>query len=84
MFAASGANAETVKFLLESGADVNAVDTNEKFTALMHAAAEGQTKVVEILLKHKADPELRDADGDTALVFAQNNGHANVIRLLSK
>ena len=42
MFAATGANAESVEVLLEAGAEVNAVDAGERFTALMHAAAEGQ------------------------------------------
>jgi ankyrin repeat protein len=84
MFAATGANAESVELLLEAGADVNAVDTGERFTALMHAAAEGQVKVVEVLLKHKADPAIRDVDGDTARDFATQNGHAEVVRLLTK
>jgi hypothetical protein len=84
MFAATGANAETVELLLEAGAEVNAVDADEKFTALMHAAAEGQVKVVGVLLKHNADSAIRDTDGDTAQDFAARNGHAEVVRLLSK
>ncbi|MGB3127876.1 MAG: ankyrin repeat domain-containing protein, partial [Pseudomonas sp.] len=65
-------------------AEVNAVDTDEKFTALMHAAAEGQVKVVQVLLNYKADGTVRDADGDTARDFAAKNGHAEVVRLLAK
>ena len=82
MYAASGPNPETVQLLLERRADPNLVDQDEKFTALMFAAAEGQTRVVEILLKHGADASLLDADGETALDFAQNNGHTEVARLL--
>ena len=52
MYAASGPNPETVQLLLEKKADPNLVDQAEKFTALMFAAAEGQTRVVQILLKH--------------------------------
>lgn len=84
MFAASGANAATVELLLESGAGIDAVDKDEKFTALMHAAAEGQVKVVEVLLKHNADISMKDVDGETARDFAVNNGHTEVVRLLSK
>lgn len=84
MFAATGANPEVVEFLLDSGAEVNAADTDEGFTALMHAAAEGQVKVVQVLLKYKADPELRDVDGDTARDFASRNGHTEVVQLLTK
>jgi ankyrin repeat protein len=84
MFAATGANAESVELLLEAGAEVNAVDTGEKFTALMHAAAEGQVKVVQVLLKYKADPAIRDVDGDTARDFATQNAHSEVVLLLTK
>jgi hypothetical protein len=84
MFAATGANAETVELLLDAGAEINAVDTGEGFTALMHAAAEGQVKVVQILLKYNADPAIRDLDGDTARDFATQNGHSEVVKLLTK
>jgi ankyrin repeat protein len=84
MYAASGSNVDTVALLLEAGAEVNAADNDEKFTALMLAAAEGQAKVVEVLLKHNADATLRDADGETAREFAVKNGHAEVVRLLAK
>ncbi len=84
MFAATGANASTVEFLIEKGAQVDAVDTAEKFTPLMYAAAEGQVEVVEVLLKHQADPGLRDVDGDTARDFASQNGHSAVVQLLTK
>ena len=84
MFAATSANAESAALLLEAGAEINAVDTGERFTALMHAAAEGQVKVVQVLLKYKADPAIRDVDGDTARDFAKQNGHAEVVRLLTK
>ncbi len=84
MFAATGANAETVQLLLKEGADVNATDKVEGFTALMHAAAEGQTRVVKILLTYRADPSIRDVDGDTALDFATQNGHGEVVKLLAR
>ena len=41
-------------------ADVNAADGVESFTALMFAAAEGNIKVVEVLLAHDADKTRRD------------------------
>ena len=84
LYASTGANDETVRVLLEAGAEPNVTDTGEGFSPLMHAAAEGQARVVQTLLKHNADPTLRDVDGDTALDFATQNGHENVVRLLSK
>ena len=82
MYAATGPNQATVAALLEAGAAPNAVDHGEKFTALMHAAAEGQLEVVQTLLQHNADTQMRDVDGDTARDFAERNGHAEVVRLL--
>jgi ankyrin repeat protein len=38
---------------------------------------------VKTLLKHGADPSLKDVDGDTALVFAQRRGHTEAARLLT-
>jgi ankyrin repeat protein len=83
MYASSGPNPETVQLLLERKADPNLSDNAEKFTSLMFAAAEGQVRVVEILLAHGADPTKKDADGETALDFARQNGHTAVIRLLN-
>ncbi len=84
MYAATGSNHETVRVLLAAGADPNIVDKVEGFTALMFAAAEGQLEVVQTLLNHGADVTLRDVDGDTALDFASQNGHTDVVRLLSQ
>lgn len=82
MYAASGPFAETVGLLLEWGADVNAQGTLEGFTPLMTAAAEGNVDVVHLLLAAGADANVEDKDGDTALSFARQNGHAEVVALL--
>jgi ankyrin repeat protein len=68
--------------LLDKYADPNITDDEEHFTALMYAASEGQLDVVKLLLSAKADPSLKDVDGDNALVFAKNNGHSEVVVLL--
>jgi len=83
MWAATGDNAEAVELLLEAGAEVNAVDTSEGFTALMHASAEGHADVVKVLLSYKADPTMRDGDGDSAQDFATRNRHVDVVQLLA-
>jgi ankyrin repeat protein len=82
LYASSGSFAETVELLLKKGAAVNTQGTLEGFTALMTAAAEGQVKVVRLLLAHGADPALKDADGDTAESFALQKGHSDVVELL--
>jgi uncharacterized protein len=51
---------ETVKFLLDHGATVNAQDTEDLRTALMGAAHKGRSDVVELLVQHGADLSLHD------------------------
>jgi ankyrin repeat protein len=82
MMASSGPFKESVKLLLDSSADPNITDTEEHFTALMYAASEGQLEVVRLLLSNNADPSKKDVDGDDALTFARNNGHAEVANFL--
>lgn len=82
LYASTGPFPETVKLLLDHHADPNKVDNDEHFSPLMHAAAEGQLEVVKILLARGADPELKDIDGETAALFARNNGHTEVAGLI--
>jgi len=51
---------DTVKFLLDLGADVNAQDLVDRRTALMGAAHKGRNDVVELLVQHGADLALHD------------------------
>ena len=83
LYASTGPFPETVKLLLENNADPNIVDADEHFTPIMHAAAEGQLEVVKVLLEYGADPSLKDVDGETAYIFASQNGHTEVAKLLN-
>ncbi len=51
---------QTVKFLLDLGADVNAQDLVDRRTALMGAAHKGRNDVVQLLVDHGADLSLHD------------------------
>jgi uncharacterized protein len=51
---------ETVQFLLDHGANVNAQDTEDLRTALMGAAHKGRNDVIELLVQHGADLSLHD------------------------
>ena len=81
--ASSGPFPETVKVLLDAGADVNLADQTEGFTALMTAAAEGQLEVVKLLMANGADPTMQDIDQDTALSFAMKRRQGEVVEYLS-
>lgn len=81
--AASGPSPTTVTMLLDAGAEINAVDSGEHFTALMMAAAEGNTEVVQVLLERGAKKDMVDSDGDAAIDFARRSGHGEIVALLS-
>src|SRR2546426_58446 len=52
------------------------------YTPLHEAAASGKTKIVALLLAHRADPNAYTDDGQTPLTMAEAKGHANVAALL--
>lgn len=51
---------ETVRFLIDLGADVNVQDHVDGRTALMGAAHKGRTEVIQLLVDSGADMSLRD------------------------
>ncbi len=76
-------NNEVAKFLVDSGADVNA--SSGMGTALMAAIVKGNTEMALYLLDHKADPNLKDDKGMTALMYAAMFRSASLIKpLLAK
>ena len=78
LYASTGPFPETVKALLDKGAEPNVVDSDEHFSPLMHAAAEGNLDVVKLLMEYGADHSLTDVDGDNAEFFARQAGHEQV------
>ena len=82
--AAEEGRADTVRLLLESGADVNATDELGR-TALMEAAFAGDEDIIRMLLDAGAAVNAADEDGDTALISAvaeHEDGCAAVVQLL--
>ena len=76
-----------MKALLAAGAGAS-LDQQDMMgcTALLCASQAGATESVKALLDPEAeefpDLELRDNDGDTALLFACMEGHLRVLRML--
>jgi uncharacterized protein len=68
-FAAASGSSDTVKILLNHGADVNAREPQWGQTPLMFAAASGRTAVTRVLLAHGADVK---ATGKVVDVSARN------------
>lgn len=62
---------ESVKILIEAGADVNAKGDNG-VTPLFNAVISDNPKVVEVLIKFGARADLRNDDGRSVLEYAKN------------
>lgn len=84
MYAATINQVDSVTALLDAKAEVDLVDNDEGFTALMFAAGEGHTAIIDRLLQAGARSEIKDIDGDTALDFAKRNGHQGAAERLSR
>ena len=83
-YAASGPFPDTVEYLLASGAEIDAQDPLDQWTALMTAAAEGQTDVVRVLLEHQANAALVDKDKHSAEDFARLKDHPETADLIHR
>ena len=82
-YAATNGKTEVARYLLEIGADPNAVSANGT-TALMMAVRGGHTDTVELLLTKGADVNLRNQNGASALAWATRGGFDTIEKALQK
>jgi ankyrin repeat protein len=75
--AALGRNPESIRLLVEHGADVNAPQAGG-FTAIFSAAAANRKDLAELLAAQGADPRRASAQGKTPSDFARERGHAEL------
>ena len=80
--AAFDEHSEGVELLLDRGANVNSKMERGQ-TALMVAAYYGHANTVRLLLSRGADINAQ-FDGDTALTWAKQKGHTEIVDLLAK
>ncbi len=73
---------EMVRMFLEFGADVNAIDEEDRSTPLGIAAREGNAELVGLLLDSGADPNAAGARWATPLALAERRGHDDIAKLL--
>ena len=81
MLAARGGHLNTIKLLLENGAQTQRLD-DEQWSALTYAAAHGRLEVVNLLLQWGADASGVNRYGNTPLHWAVENNHPLIVRRL--
>ena len=69
------------RILIESGADVNAMD-NISDSPYLYAGAEGRLEILRMTLGHGADLASVNRYGGTALIPAAHHGHVETVREL--
>lgn len=71
------------EFLISRGIDVNTiVIKNPEWTALMVATNAGQLDVVRMLVRKGASLDIRDKDGNTALMIAERRRKIEIAEFL--
>src|SRR5690606_14670152 len=74
-----------IKWLLEHGIDPNVPSYTDKINETpLHLAVRNswEIEIIELLLKHGADPQVRRADGRTVYALAVQGGRDEVAALL--
>jgi ankyrin repeat protein len=83
LLAASNNHAEVVELLLDRGAMIDVQERTQGYTPLIWAAHRGHAETVSILMRRGADPTLPDMEGMNAARHARDQGHAELLTLLS-
>lgn len=80
---ASGCNdLDAMQRALDNGADINTTDSAGAATPLICAAFGGKIEAVQFLISKKANLNLRDSTGNTALMYAVTTGSEVAIALV--
>lgn len=75
---------QAAEYLLQAGSRPDTTEHSKGYSLLMLAASEGNTPMVEILLRAGAHPHYQTVLGDTAVTVAQAKGHDMIAKLISK
>uniref|UniRef100_A0A1X7TCJ6 Uncharacterized protein n=1 Tax=Amphimedon queenslandica TaxID=400682 RepID=A0A1X7TCJ6_AMPQE len=82
--AAGEGNINSVQSLLSQGANVTYQDQDHwnEDTPLHIAALRGHNEVVSVLLSNGADPNIKDREGDAALIVSARGGDYETVKVL--
>nr|XP_033770848.1 uncharacterized protein LOC117345795 [Geotrypetes seraphini] len=82
--AVNTSNTDAVLFLLEHGADIDAVDIKSGRSPLIHAVENNSMNLVMLLLQNGANVNSQTYSGNTALHSASGRGLLDIVRVLMK
>jgi ankyrin repeat protein len=71
-----------VKKAIEIGANINGMQDEGYYSALMVAAHNENIEMVEFLINNGADTNIQNSMGNTALILSVQNGNIDIIRIL--
>lgn len=83
MSAADGGQTKVASYLIQKGANVNALNGNSSGTVLMYAAATGNVDMIKLLLRNGADVNWRHGN-DSALTIAKQYKHSKAVKVLEE
>ncbi len=81
-FAHRDKNNSKVKLLLENGMDPN-ITAGDNYTPLMEMARAGNKALIELLIQHGANTNIKDSNGKTAWDYARQANHTELAPLLN-
>ena len=73
---------KSLRRALDGGVSPDRIKDEKDRTLLMDACIKGRVDFVVLLLKERANLNIQANDGATALMFACENGHSEVVKLL--
>eukprot|EP00818_Percolomonas_sp_WS_P006881 CAMPEP_0117440598 /NCGR_PEP_ID=MMETSP0759-20121206/3180_1 /TAXON_ID=63605 /ORGANISM="Percolomonas cosmopolitus, Strain WS" /LENGTH=199 /DNA_ID=CAMNT_0005232383 /DNA_START=26 /DNA_END=625 /DNA_ORIENTATION=+ len=79
VFASNSGNVETIRYLVEH---CNVPMDQGEVTPLMTCAAQGHLDAVKYFIQKGIDPHAKDDEAFSALLYAAQGGHLNVVRFL--
>jgi len=77
-------NLQNIKKILDSGVNIDEKDYNLGITSLMIASARGHFEIAKELINRGADINMQSIEGKTALFYAKNKEHYDIVNILKE